>query len=202
MDERRRIDERRISFRTIERAVVAAIFVILAGLVVPTMRSWSFHREEKRASADLVRIRDALRRFMADVGTGPTRNREGKDGELYRLLGPGLIPEGAYFYPDDHQGFLENHLIRNAPCGADQPGYARWRGPYLDTIDPDPWGFAYAVIAYPLNRDDDRDCIVVSCGRNGIMDGGYASARDPVAVGDDLIEVVLDKSPEHAAPVH
>ena len=32
-------------------------------------------------------------------------------------------------------------------------------------------------------------------------DGGYASVRDPVAVGDDLLEVVLDKSPEHAAPV-
>jgi len=191
-----RPEERRISFRTIERAVVAAIFVILAGLVVPTVRSWSFRSEEKRAQGDLIRIRDAVRRFMADVGTGPTRNRNGEDGAVYRLLGPGLIPEGAYFYPDEHQGFLDDHLVRNRPCGDDGPGYAGWRGPYLESLGADPWGFAYALIAYPLSREDDRDCVVVSCGRNGVMDGGYASTRDPVAVGDDLIEIVLDKAPD------
>ena len=50
-------------------------------------------------------------------------------------------------------------------------------------------------------REDDRDCLVVSAGRNGILDGDYAAARDPIAAGDDLLEIVFDKSPDRRAPI-
>jgi hypothetical protein len=192
---------RRFSFRTIEKVIVAATAVILAGLVVPTVRTWRLDRQESRARADLVRLREAMLRFMSDVGGPPTRGRGGRDGELLRLAGPGVIAEGSYFEPDRRQGYLEDHLVRNHPCGAAAAGYPGWRGPYLDRLTPDPWGFAYVVVAYPLLSEDDRDCIAVSAGRNGVMDGSYASARDPLPAGDDLIEVILDKSPERRSPV-
>lgn len=194
-------DDRRVSFRTVERAVIAAIVVILAGLVVPTVRTWRFKNADARAHADLVRIRDGILRFVADVGEPPTRSRDGRAGEVYRLLGPGLIAEGAYFYPDEHQGYLDEQLVRNRPGGAERPGYEGWRGPYVDHLTPDPWGFAYFVVIYPLSRDDDRDAVIVCAGRNGIIDGNYASVRDVVAAGDDLIEVVFDKSPGRSAPI-
>lgn len=188
-------------FRTVEGAIIAAIIVILAGLVVPTVRTWRFKTEESTARADLARIRDAILRFTADLGTTPTRGRDGRDRQLYRLIGPGLIPEGAYYYADGRQGFLTDHLVRNRPRGPAGPGYDPWHGPYLESLTSDPWGFAYFVVTYPLVLDDDRDCVVVSAGRNGVLDGNYASARDPVAVGDDLIELVVDKSPTETAPL-
>ncbi len=186
-------------FRTIDGAVAAGIVVILAGLVVPAVRSFRLKSEEARAEADLIRIREALVRFIKDVGTSPTRGRGGLDGELFRLVGPGLIPDGAYYRPDEHQGLLADHLVRNRPCGAASPGYDRWLGPYLEGLSADPWGFAYVVVAYPLSRDDDRDAVIVSAGRNGTMDGNYASVRDPVPAGDDLIEVVVAPAAARAA---
>ena len=93
------------------------------------------------------------------------------------------------------QGEYVDHLYRNEPLGkANSPGYAHWNGPYLKRLEYDPWYRAYTVVAYPLNaRDgfgDGRVCIVVCAGPNGRMDGDYSSPRDPVAAGDDLIEVV------------
>jgi len=189
-------------FRTVEGAIFAAILVILAGLVVPTVRTWRFRTEESQARADLIRIRDAVLSFTRDLDRTPTRGRDGTERQLFRLIGPGLIPEGAYFTSSDlHQGYLSDHLLRNRPGGATGPRYEAWRGPYLSSLTSDPWGFAYVVVAYPLAREDDRDSLVVSAGRNGVLDGNYASTRDPVAAGDDLIEVILDKSLEQAAPL-
>ena len=188
-------------FRTVEGAVVAAIVVILAGLVVPTVQTWRVRSHESRARDDLSRIRDAILRFVADNGMAPSRSRDGRDGALYRMIGSGLIPEGAYYFPDDRQGFLDHHLHLNRPQGAKGAPYPDWRGPYLDRVVADPWGFAYVVVLYPLVREDDRDCLVVSAGRNGILDGDYAAARDPIAAGDDLLEIVFDKSPDRRAPI-
>jgi hypothetical protein len=92
-----------------------------------------------------------------------------------------------------------DHLFRNEPLGSGKPGYAGWRGPYLKRVENDPWFRAYMIVAYPLNsRDgfaDGRQCVVVSAGPNGRMDGDYSSPRDPVPAGDDLLEVVPIEPP-------
>jgi type II secretory pathway pseudopilin PulG len=181
---------RKFSFRTAEGAVVAAILVMLAGLVIPTVRTVRSRAADRRAQSELARIRSAIERFMADVGTPPARDRDGQDGALLRLLGSGLIADGAYYATDERQGYLDDHLARNRPTATDGAPYDGWKGPYLDPVPPDPWGFAYVVVLYPLLRDDGRDCVVVSAGSNGVMDADYASIRGAVAVGDDLLEVV------------
>lgn len=182
-----------------EGFVLAAILVMVAGMALPIARMCSAKSAEGRARAELHSIAEAIRRFVADVHHAPTRGTDGNDGELCRLAGPGAIPVGAYYCTDDRQGRLAQHLVANRPSKEARFAYSGWNGPYLDHLTPDPWGFAYVVVAYPLCRDDDRDCIVVSAGPNGRMDGDYSSPRDAVAVGDDLIEVVIDKSPERRA---
>ena len=107
----------------------------------------------------------------------------------------------GHYYPDRFQGSLGDHLVTNTPEGRERPGYAGWRGPYVEALTADPWGFGFVVVVYPLAQEDDRDCIVISAGPNGRMDATYSSPRDAVAVGDDLIEVIVDKSPAARAPV-
>ena len=181
--------------------IVAAILIILAGMVIPFLRSREMARDEERARLDLIDVRDAIRAFMRDVGLPPTRDKDGNDRALLRLCGPGRPPQGAYFVNDAYEGEYVDHLFRNEPLGkANSPGYAHWSGPYLKRLEYDPWYRAYTVVAYPLNaRDgggDGRVCIVVCAGPNGRLDGDYSSPRDPVAAGDDLLEVVTPDGPE------
>lgn len=172
-------------------AIVASILIILAGLVVPFLRTCEREAAERRARDDLVAIRRAIHDFIRDVGLPPTRDREGHDRALMRLCGPGEIPEAAYcLLGDQLQGYYIAHLFQNEPEGHDKPGYEGWHGPYLRRVDKDPWGRAYIVVAYPLNAPDGRECIVISAGPNGRMDADYSSPRDPIPAGDDLIEVV------------
>ena len=172
-------------------AIVASILIILAGLVVPFLRTCEREAAERRAREDLVAIRRAIGDFMRDVGLPPTRDRDGHDRALLRLNGKGPIPEGAYcLIGEPLQGDFRNHLFLNEPGGPGKPGYDGWRGPYLHRVDSDPWGNAYIVVAYPLNLSDGRQCIVISAGPNGRMDADYSSPRDPIPAGDDLIEVI------------
>src|SRR5262245_41338084 len=68
-------------------AIVASILIILAGLVVPFLRTCERAAADARAHADLVAIRRAIRDFMRDVGLPPTRDRDGHDRTLMRLCG-------------------------------------------------------------------------------------------------------------------
>jgi hypothetical protein len=180
-------------------AIIAAILIILSGMVIPFLRAREMGRSELRAREDLVALREAIQAFIRDVGLPPTRDKSGCDRSLLRLRGPGKPPEGAYFAEDAWQGEYLDHLFRNEPLGSGKPGYAGWRGPYLKRVENDPWYRAYVIVAYPLNsRDgfaDGRQCVVVSAGPNGRMDGDYSSPRDPVPAGDDLLEVVPIEPP-------
>ncbi len=187
--------------KTVQMAISASLLVMLAGLLLPAYRTWQLWRISERAHVDMERIGAGLLRFMVDTGVPPTRGKDGSPRALHRLLGPGLIAEGTYYYPDEYQGNLVDHLGANAPQGARQPGYPNWNGPYVDPLTADPWGYSYVVVVYPLASDDDRDCIVVSAGPNNRMDANYGSPRDIVAAGDDIVWVVVDKGPTQRAAV-
>lgn len=184
-------------FDFVPAAIVASILIILAGLAVPFLRTCEREAANHRAREELVAIRRAIRDFIRDVGLPPTRDRDGHDRALLRLSGGRRAngrganpPEGGYYLGDALQGDYLDHLFRNEPQGPDKPGYDGWHGPYLRNVDCDPWGNEYIVVAYPLNTPDGRQCIVVSAGPNGQMDADYSSPRDPIAAGDDLLEVV------------
>jgi hypothetical protein len=183
----------RISLRTIAAALGAAVIVILGGLAIPGVKVWKTHLHLRAATDEMSVIRTAVLEFMQDTGLPPTRGRDGNPHGLLRLIGPGAIPENAYYASDSRQGRLVDHLVENAPEGASGSRYPGWHGPYLDSITPDPWGTAYVVVAYPLYAADGRDCIVVSAGPDGAMDGDYSSPRDPIAAGDDLVELIADR---------
>ncbi len=182
--------------RPVEIAILLGIALVIAGIAVPAMRTSHIARDVRRAREMLIAIRDGIRQFHQDTGMGPTRGESGDDRALYRLRSQGTVPPAAYFVRDSHQGLLEQHLLRN------DRDYPSWNGPYLSELGPDPWGSAFVVVTYPLFLDDDRDCIVVSAGPNGRMDASYASPRDILPSGDDLLEVVFDKSRLESAPLY
>ena len=190
-----------VSPRAVQLAIVVASLVMLAGLLLPGFRTWRQHAAEQVARRQLESIRDGILQFMADTGLPPTRARNGDPRGLFRLLGPGLIAEGTYYFADRHQGSLVEQLAENTPQGRRQPGYEGWRGPYVRALTADPWGFAVVVVVYPLAHADDRDCVIVSAGPNGRMDATYSSPRDVIAAGDDVVVLVADKSPLARSPL-
>jgi hypothetical protein len=190
-----------VSPRAVQLAITTASLVVLAGLVLPGVRLWRQAELRREAEADMARIASGITRFIEDTGVPPTLSRDGDPGGVFRLVGPGLLSAGAYFFMDRHQSGLQDHLVENSPRGRRHPGYPGWNGPYVSPLTPDPWGFAYVLVAYPLSREDDRDCVLVSGGPNGQMDGTYASPRDVIAAGDDLVRVILDKTPSNPGPI-
>ncbi len=190
-----------VSPRAVRLAMATASLVMLAGLVLPAVRSWRHEAKVKQAYREMAQIAAGIHRFMADTGVPPTLARNGDPRGVLRMLGPGLIAEGAYYCSDRHQSGLQEHLAENSPQGRRQPGYLGWNGPYVSPLTADPWGFAYVLVAYPLARADDRECVLVSAGPNFRMDGTYSSPRDVIAAGDDVVYVVVDKSRHASAPL-
>jgi hypothetical protein len=164
--------------------------IVLAGMLVPAAITHLTRAHLERARRDLDAIRTAVLRHLEDTGVGPTRGFDGTDGQIYRLCGPGVPAQNSYFYPDEHQGWITDHLLSNRPAGIWAEGYAGWRGPYLESIGPDPWGSTYIVVVYPLHLHPERDCIAVSAGPNGRMDAHYEAPFQTVASGDDILVVI------------
>jgi len=184
-------------YRAVEVVTVASVVLIVLGLVLPLMRNHRIEKDIVRARLNLRAIAAATRRFLDDTGLGPCRDAQGRDRGLFWLIGPGEPPTGVRSMLDGQWGRLEDHLHKNLP--GLRP-YEGWRGPYLHTPTEDPWGRAYLVVLYPMFIEDDRDCIVISAGPNGRLESGYSSPRDLIAAGDDLIEVIFDKSAARSLP--
>jgi prepilin-type N-terminal cleavage/methylation domain-containing protein len=91
---------------------------------------------------------------------------------------------------------LENHLITNTPGGSGTKNYVTtgklaWRGPYLPSVPPDPWGNAFLV---NIGKGDPsaspkKAVFVISAGPDGILNTSSDAARNAVVTpsGDDII---------------
>ena len=184
--------------RPLELVISAGILIVLAGMILPAMRSARIRDDIERATIELGKLRDAVQAFYQDTKVGPCLSQDGPRG-LHWLVGPGEIPGTAYAIANNRPGFLGAHLMENSPDGPEK--YEGWNGPYLEELESDPWGKSYLLVIYSMFLDDDRDCIVISAGPNGRLDSSYSSPRDPIPAGDDLIEVIFDKSLENRAPL-
>ena len=91
---------------------------------------------------------------------------------------------------------IENHLITNTPDGLGTKAYATtgktaWLGPYLEAVQPDPWGNMYLV---NIGKSDPgaatkKAVFAISAGPNGQLETGSDANRTSVvtAGGDDII---------------
>jgi type II secretory pathway pseudopilin PulG len=178
--------------RPVEVVLALCCLLVLTGMLLPILRTAVIERDVRAAEASLERIRDAIETFAKDTGCLPARSFNGEENHLFRLAGPGGVAPLSYWSQDARQGFLVDHLLRNTPTGKYAAGYSNWRGPYLEKLEPDPWGKAYMVTLYPGRGGDGRTSVAVSAGPNGCMDSSYASPFGGQAAGDDLLVTIFD----------
>lgn len=187
----------------LELLVVFAVLALLAG----TIGRWSVGDVEQarraRATADAQALAQALLTFESTVGSWPTLDAQGRTNRVRVLLSGASLPAanpwsgGHTFWTWTRGGFadlLQNHLLRNSPAGQTAHRYATtgrapWRGPYVDTCPPDPWGRPYVanVIATSnANATNHRQLFVVSAGPDGrFQTAATANAGQRIA-GDDI----------------
>jgi general secretion pathway protein G len=69
---------------------------------------------------------------------------------------------------------------------------AGFRGPYIRTVDSDPWGNKYLLNATDLERGSANHAYVLSAGPNGVVETtrDVATTANLTAGGDDIIGVI------------
>ena len=159
-------------FSLLELVVLLAIFIAVAGTVVPLLSAEMEDSRTSRAIHDASRIATAVNRFAIDTGALPRAADRGASAGALVTSGPApeRLPLGARVSLADRLG---------PEAGASAP--AGWKGPYLGEVGADPWGRAYAVVVPPPGSRE--RAWVISAGRDGIL---QTSERSDELAGDDV----------------
>ena len=211
-------------FTLVEILVAVAIVAILAGAISPLVVKHIQSGRVARARSDADAIVTAIEAFQLDNGAWPVSSDGivGGTEELSRLVGlpaselaPEAIPDGAGAQPGDSSwrdggdggaaAPLADLLIFNASDTVDplyptptSPGAPGWRGPYLDRIPLDPWGYPYVcnvrylvganVSGVTLAESSQHAVLCLSAGANGLFETSFADATalDATPGGDDV----------------
>lgn len=161
--------------RVLRRALETAPLFVLAAACVWTLRAGegATDRERGLAAAEAGRVVAAIERLWSDVGRDRLPREWPPDLDL--LAGPGRRPRGLSSAPGD----LADLLVRD---GLGLPG---WNGPYLERLEPDPWGRAYVATTAAFEGGGRRSLrlFVLSAGPNGRVE---THAHDVAVHGDDI----------------
>ncbi len=168
---------RRLLKTVVEIGTVAAASTILT-LLVPMVLGKTEDPNRVAARLDCERIGAAVKQLVADTGIVPVETGVADPKPLHWLHGAGRLSPVNPF-DDGPNGTLAAYL-------ADDRGSDRgaWKGPYLLSVDADPWGNAYVVNAHAL-RGGRETAWVISPGPNGILDtpaGAESLAGDDVGI--------------------
>jgi general secretion pathway protein G len=179
-------------FTLIEVIVVAAIIAILAGILVPMIFNQIDESKIARAQGDVKTLSTAVQRFRQDIGWWPA----------YDLTNAGTVAPGPVIAYDSiwtegtqrdldasfintTKGRFADHLSQaasqTAVYGSGGIFEKRWKGPYLSTFTPDPWGNAYVMNTW--ETDNVKNVWILSAGPNGIFE---TKATDTNLQGDDI----------------
>ncbi|MCB9899682.1 MAG: type II secretion system protein GspG [Planctomycetes bacterium] len=159
----------------LEALVGLSILVSLAGVVMPIVGGEIAGSRVEQAQADMLHIVNGLHAYTDDTLFLPTGIR-GRTNVSW-LYGPGELPQANPFAAGGEARPLSDVLLSDAMGG---PG---WQGPYLEELQPDPWGRAYLVNVDGL-IDARESAMVLSAGPNGICE---TSAHASFAAGDDVV---------------
>ncbi len=168
---------RRNGFTLMEITIAIVILVALAGVAIPVFKSFDTAREE-RARADCSAIATALSNYNKDtrfIPTGPNGQRT-----YWMLMSDrGAAPSTPMLSAGDVSSkvFSLGGVVRTNTWNSD-----RWRGPYLQELDADPWGHKYGVWVRSYKTPPYK-VWVVSAGKDGILQTGWQSAA---LQGDDI----------------
>ncbi len=186
-------------FTLIEVIIVLAVISILASILVPIAVRNIDNARLTAAAKDTQSIATAIVNFHIDVrpywpaySTHATFTNHHPD--VYILESKdGNTPSAThneYWISNFKHDTLENQLLLNAS------DYDGWKGPYLGTIRPDPWGNRYYVSigalwdpSWSAAGADPGQAWVISAGPNGNIDTdpkGPLNSDPTPAPGDDI----------------
>jgi prepilin-type N-terminal cleavage/methylation domain-containing protein len=189
-------------FTLIELAVVLAIIAVLAAVLTPLVTGYLDQARIARAQADVRTIADALKLHQRDTGRYPiyasasdyTSNTiAGGSGKV--ILGPGSVPSDLLSdWTVTVTTTLETYINGNftGVSSANAFPKAAFRGPYVASIESDPWGNAYILTAQHLGTTSTNHAFVISAGPNSTMETTYSQAQTgALTVGSDDIVAVI-----------
>lgn len=186
-------DSRKLSsggFTLIEIIVILAVISILVAILTPTVLKYIDDARTSRTEEDVKTINAMLNDLIKDTGQYPGNMLAGRTF----ICGSGTQPAtGVVWCTAANFRALSNHLLINDP---DEDGTAneatddyrptgklRWKGPYLQTLNTDPWGNAYAINADSLVGGNTNPTWVVSPGPDGV----FQTATTATSLsGDDI----------------
>jgi prepilin-type N-terminal cleavage/methylation domain-containing protein len=172
-----RLKDRR-GFTLIEMAIVVGIVGLLAAILVPIVFNQITSAEQARTEADCRSIATAIMLLRKDTGDWPCRN--GSNPNTYYLIyGTGNQPQN-WNRTGGSSDDMANHLISN------NRGYSssRWAGPYIERVEPDPWGNRYQAYVRGFHSGVTNVRVwVISAGPNGNLE---TRTNDTALQGDDI----------------
>ncbi|MGR3309289.1 MAG: type II secretion system protein GspG [Candidatus Brocadiales bacterium] len=173
----------RRAFTLFEILIVLAIIGTLAGLLTSVIMSYIESARIVRAQNDVEVIGKAILSFNEDTALWPIYQHDGDVEPHYNILyGSGVLPLESIGSGDS----LENQLNRNIP-NYPITGEFAWRGPYLSSLNADPWGNSYMVNASELSPSSTKAVWVISAGSNGKIDTSFSQERDTALLqGEDI----------------
>jgi general secretion pathway protein G len=190
-------------FTLIELAVVLAIIAVLAAVLTPMVTGYLDQARLARAQADVRTLADAIKLYNRDTGRWPiysTSANYGADtvGSNELATSTGSLPTGGSGWTSTNISVgttsLELYLNNDySVVGSASFPKAGFRGPYVRTVDSDPWGNKYLLNAADLSRaNSGNHAFVISAGPNGMLETTRDSATTTslTAGGDDVIGVI------------
>jgi general secretion pathway protein G len=188
-------------FTLIELAVVLAIIAVLAAVLTPMVTGYIDQARTARAQADVRTIADAIKLYNRDTGRWPIYNSSASytsDSAASVEIGTsqGNNPTaggGTNWTITLGNTSLELYLNNDySNVGSASFPKAGFRGPYVRTVDSDPWGNKYLINATDFTRSSANHTYVVSAGPNGTVETNrdLAATASLTAGGDDIISVI------------
>ena len=188
-------------FTLIELAVVLAIIAVLAAILTPLVTGYLDQARISRAQADTRTLADAIKLHQRDTGRYPIYNAGGypntvSDGAKVIFAGPGNVPTDTAAWglsTTTATTTLEAWINGNFTAVSTTNAFpkAAFRGPYVASVEGDPWGNQYLLNAANLNSGT-YHAFIVSAGPNGALDTTKnQAATAALSVGtDDIVAVI------------
>lgn len=187
-------------FTLIELAVVLAIIAVLAAVLTPMVTGYLDQARTARAQADVRTIADAVKLYNRDTGRWPiyeTSAANTSDTSAAADIGTagGTAPStGTGWTVSIGTTSLEIYLNNDkSTVGTASFPKAGFRGPYIGTVDSDPWGHQYVLNASNLKRSSTNHAFVASAGPNGALDVSRdvsTGANVSTSGIDDIIAII------------
>lgn len=187
--------------------VVSLVFITIA-IILPSIEKFIDSAKISRAWNETEIIAHAIVSFFKDVGRWPVARARDGQNRMYLLHSPGKVPSsnpsvrssrrwkasGPGSWRRNRIDEFYNHLIENNPQGRNRWKYPEngelcWKGPYLQEINPDPWGNHYSCNVRGLweSRWSDVAVWVWSAGPDGEADTPIRQSRNLASLRDDDI---------------